>query len=237
MRSTAFDTSSASSIVSASAYTRTTFSVPDGLLLAPPPRPYLTKLLPFGTFFTTSSIAGWIVAGATQRVSSSLQWMIVRSSTLITEFTLPVSPHTHTHQGRLVYSPLNASMSMCSVIITASRNSASLSASPTAWFTSTDAQMRRWRASRWASYASRRGDASTVSADSSISRRRFTNASLNSTVPWPFASKYRPTSYDDASGCRCFTYASRRARTPTPVFASTTGMPCSLAYRFEAPLA
>ena len=49
--------------------------------------------------------------------------------------TLSVSPHTHTPQGRLVYSPLNASFSMSSVIITASRNSASLSASPTAWFT------------------------------------------------------------------------------------------------------
>ena len=73
MRSTAFDTCSASSIVSASAYTRTTFSVPDGLSLYPLSMRHLTKLLPFGTCSTTLSIAGWMVAGATQRVSSSLQ--------------------------------------------------------------------------------------------------------------------------------------------------------------------
>lgn len=194
MRSTAFDTSRACSIVSASAYTRTTFSVPDGLLFTSRQLHYLTKLLPFGTFFTTSSIAGWMVAGATQRVSSSLQWMIVRSSTLITEFTLCINFHTHFHQGRLVYSPLNSSMLMCNVIITASRNSASLRASPTAWFTSTDAQMRRWRAVRCCSYTSQHGGATTVRADSSMSRRRLTNAGLNSTVPWPLASKYRPTS-------------------------------------------
>lgn len=67
-----------------------------------------------------------------------------------------------------MYKWLNCSMSTCSVIITISRNSASLSASPTAWFTSTDAQIRRWRASFCSAYSHSDDALPTVSAEVSI---------------------------------------------------------------------
>lgn len=52
--------------------------------------------------------------------------------------------------------------------------------------------------------------------------------SLKSTVPWPLASKYTPTSKSCARWCRCF----------TPVFAHATGTPATCSrYVVELPLA
>ena len=100
MRSTVFDRSFACSIVSASAYTRTTFSVPEGLPLTLSLHHDLTNERPFGIFATIWLISGWIVSGATHCVSSSLHLMIVRSSTFTTVLMLQShSPPSPTRAG------------------------------------------------------------------------------------------------------------------------------------------
>ena len=184
--------------MAASAYRRTTSSVPLGR----------TKARPEGTRAAAASMASCSGAGDTTRVSSGVVTTALRSGTAILDCRDGRSAYTPSHSTTL--HPFSAS--------TASTNRASDSASPMAWLISCAAASRRRRA------AAAGGDRPSVAIPRSAAKK----SGWNSTVPWPLASKYTPTSYAVAAWCTYF----------TPVLAITTGR-CSVpaTYAVDAPLA